>query len=129
MNTAFKTLTFACLALVGAAAGAAEADRDYPWGQRGYVEPGTPLARAGVVADRNGALAADLVFDGETGLPWSFPASIKPRVQVVAEAAEARRLMLVDRGELNLPSFDTEQQRLIAEAGLRALGNTVAQGR
>ncbi|HEU0199626.1 MAG TPA: DUF4148 domain-containing protein [Burkholderiaceae bacterium] len=52
------------------------------------------------------------------------------RAQVVAEAIEAKRLGLLDHGEVNPRSPTPAEQRLIAEAGRRAverLHSTIAQ--
>lgn len=56
----------------------------------------------------------------------------KTRAQVVAETREAQRLGLLNQSETDFPKVATaEQNELIRQAGLRAVGNStnLAQGR
>ncbi|HTT10276.1 MAG TPA: DUF4148 domain-containing protein, partial [Burkholderiaceae bacterium] len=52
--------------------------------------------------------------------------AVKTRAQVQAELAEARRLGLIVYGEADIPSTTPEQERMIAEAGRRAVAQNVA---
>jgi hypothetical protein len=52
--------------------------------------------------------------------------SEKTRAQVKAELAEARRLGLISYGEVNDKIATPEQEKLIADAGLRAAQQQVA---
>jgi hypothetical protein len=52
--------------------------------------------------------------------------SPKSRAQIRAELAEAQRLGLLSSGEQDTPVATPEQERLIAESGLRARADQVA---
>ena len=101
---------------------------EIPIGEGAYPpEPegvSTVITRAQVVAELREAQRLGLVTVGED--PYAVitqRASTKTRAEVVAELREAQRLDLVDvGGEGDAPVATAEQERLIAEAGLRARG-------
>jgi hypothetical protein len=65
--------------------------------------------------------------EGPVNYPDEVPmVSTKTRAQVKAELAEARRLGLVVYGEADVPIATPEQEKLIAEAGRRAVDPQVA---
>lgn len=122
MNTTLRLLAAASIALLGTAH-AAEADLDYPWHNAPFVQQSN-TTRADVTAAAQVARKNHMLDSGEAGLmPTTFVAS-KTRMQVVAELQATQRLGLVGHGEVSAPSATPEQLRLIADAGLRARGDT-----
>lgn len=122
MNTTLRLMAAASIALLGSAQ-AAEADLDYPWHNAPFVQQSN-TTRADVMAAAVAARMNHMLDVGEAGLmPAAFVAT-KTRTQVVAELRAAQRLGLVDHGEVSAPSATPEQQRMIADAGLRARADT-----
>lgn len=73
------------------------------------------------------ALAGSASAEGPVNYPEQPPmVSTKSRAQVKAELAEARRLGLVVYGEADVPIATPEQEKLIADAGLRAVNSQEA---
>lgn len=122
MNTTLRLMAAASIALLGSAQ-AAEADLDYPWHNAPFVQQSN-TTRADVMAAAVAARMNHMLDVGEAGLmPAAFVAT-KTRTQVVAELHAAQRLGLVGHGEVSVPSATPEQQRMIADAGLRARADT-----
>lgn len=128
-TTTLRLIAAASIAVLGATVNAAEADLDYPWHNAPFVQQSN-TTRAAVSAAAVVARSNHMLDVGEAGLmPAAFVAT-KTRTQVVAEAREARRLGLVGYGEASAPTATPAQLRMIADAGLRARGDTaVAQMR
>lgn len=81
-------------------------------------------SRAQVVAELREAQRFGLISLGEADSNVVAPqaASAKTRAQVIAELREAQRLGLVNvGGEGDVPAATATQERLIVEAGVRAL--------
>ena len=121
-----KTANLALLVLLAGAAGVVSAQ-----GPTNYPEE-TPSLTAKTRAQVNAELAearrlGQIVY-GEVDVPSveSPMVATKTRAQVNAELAEARRLGLVVYGEADSPIATPEQERMIAEAGRRAVAHEVA---
>jgi len=129
MNTPLRLMATACIAVLGTAAHAAEADLDHPWHNAPFVQQSN-TTRADVTAAAQVARKNLMLDVGEAGLMPAAAVAMKTRAQVVAELHEAQRLGLVGHGEVSAPSATPPQLRLIADAGLRARGDAaVAQMR
>jgi hypothetical protein len=122
MNTTLRLIASASLALLGTAH-AAEADLDYPWHNAPFVQQSN-TTRADVSAAAQVARMNHQLDIGEAGLMPAPFVAMKTRAQVVAELRTAQRLGLVGHGEVSAPSATPEQLRMIADAGLRARGDT-----
>ena len=124
-----RTTSLIAFVLLAGAVGVASAEGYGPgnldlWGD----EPGVAKSRAQVEADLAEARRHHLIVYGEADTPQddAVLVVVKTRAQVQAELAEARRLGLVVYGEADIPSATPEQERLIAEAGRRAVSHEVA---
>ena len=85
--------------------------------------------RAQVQAELAEARRQGLVVYGEADIPSEEAPMVvvKTRGQVNAELAEARRLGLVGYGEADVPVTTPEQERLISEAGRRAVAQVASK--
>jgi len=124
-----KTKQMCALALLAGAVGVACAEGYGPGNLDLYGDvPGVAKSRAQVQADLAEARRHHLVVYGEADTPQdeAVLVAVKTRAQVQAELAEARRLGLIVYGEADIPSTTPEQERMIAEAGRRAVAQNVA---
>src|SRR4030095_4913023 len=121
-STLIATVT-ALVALAGAgSAFAVEATQD------DVAQTVSGQSRASVRDELVAAPRAGTLTRGEASAP-SVPLSTESRAVVAAETREAVRLGVAGANEAEIPMATPAQQESIRQAGLRALGTSVAQGR
>jgi hypothetical protein len=112
-----KTVRILSVAVLTALAGAAQADNgNYPGDF-----PAPSADRAKVKADLREALANGPLWTNDTYPKEQPVAAVKSRAQVVAETKEAQRLGVLQQVGMEYRRASAEQERLIAEAGQRAV--------
>lgn len=125
MNTRHPLIATALAAAIGAfAASPALAQEATP---DTWMDIASTQTRAEVRADAVAALNAGRIERGEASTRRVEVQSVKTRAQVRAEAAAAMRLGLLGHGERSVSSFTPAQADAIRQAGLEALGTSVAQ--
>lgn len=126
-----KTKQMFALAVLASVVGVASAEGFGPGNLDLYGDVAMVVVktRAQVQAELAEARRQGLVVYGEADIPSEEAPMVivKTRAQVEAELAEARRLGLVGYGEADVPVTTPEQERLISEAGRRAVAQVASK--
>lgn len=124
MNTRTLTAVIALTAIASAFALPAMAQEATP---DTFASVKSTASRDAVRAEAVAALKAGLIERGEASRSFTAFESTASRAQVAAEGREAQRLGLVAFGEGPAAVATPAQAEAIRSAGLKAIGQTVAQ--